>query len=88
MYGGEFFHDLDDTWLLDLNTHQWKELKLQNNAPKPTARKFASSFVYSNRLYVIGGCSGKYDCLEDSFCLDFSEFLSTGDMKLLQWKEV
>ena len=24
IYSGEFFHDLDDTWILNLNTNEWK----------------------------------------------------------------
>lgn len=46
---------------------------------KPKARKFASSFVYKNKVYIVGGCSGKYECLDESVCMDFSQFLVDGD---------
>lgn len=58
--GGEFFHDLDDLWLYDLKQNKWTEVKIDEKDIKPKARKFAASVQYKNRIYIIGGCSGKY----------------------------
>lgn len=60
VFGGEFFHDLDDLWLFDLENCVWTEAKMAHNEIKPKARKFASSFQYNNRFYLIGGCYSKY----------------------------
>ena len=46
VFGGEFFHDLDDLWLFDLKNKKWMEIKMEGGRLKPTARKFASSFKY------------------------------------------
>ena len=46
VFGGEFFHDLDDLWLFDLKNKKWMEIKMEGGCFKPTARKFASSFKY------------------------------------------
>jgi N-acetylneuraminic acid mutarotase len=86
--GGEYFHDLDDTWLFDLHANQWREIKLGEDALKPKARKFASSFTHGNKLFLIGGCTGKYECVDDCFEMDFSELLESGSMKGLSWKKV
>lgn len=37
---------------------------------------------------MVGGCSGKYECLKNNICMDFKEFLATGDVKYLEWKEI
>ncbi len=55
---------------------------------KPKARKFASSFTHANKLYLIGGCTGKYECVDDCFEMDFNDFVETGNMKTLSWKKV
>jgi hypothetical protein len=46
VFGGEFFHDLDDLWLYNLETHHWSEVKFAEDAPRPKARKFAASFKH------------------------------------------
>jgi len=46
VFGGEFFHDLDDLWLFDLKNRKWIEIKIDVDGLKPKGRKFASSFKY------------------------------------------
>ena len=70
MFGGEFFHDLGDTWLYDLNTNTWTEVEAHDSQPCP--RKFAASFSYKGAMYVVGGCHKRYDALNDAYCLDIT----------------
>jgi hypothetical protein len=49
-------------------------------------RKFSSSFLHNNKVFVVGGCSGKYESLKDNISMDFKEFLATGNVKYLEWK--
>ena len=55
---------------------------------KPNARKFASSFKHENKMYIVGGCENKYECLPDAFYIDFEEFLETEDTSCLKWNEL
>jgi len=88
VFGGEFFQDLDDLWLYNLITLEWTEVKLNERSVKPQARKFASSFQYQNRMYIVAGCHGKYECLDDAYYMDFSTFFATNNIEDLQWKQV
>ena len=52
--GGEAFsNDLDDTWILDLRDYSWYEVKTE---VKPCARRFHSSAILGDYLYIFGGC--------------------------------
>ena len=68
--GGEAFSsDLDDTWVLNLDDYSWYEIK---TSVKPTARRFHSSSIIGNYIYVFGGCEGTYKCLKDIYRMDLS----------------
>ena len=71
VFGGEFFHDFDDLWLYNMETGSWTEVKFEENAVKPRARKFASSFKHEEKMYIVGGCENKYECVSDIFYIDF-----------------
>jgi len=61
VYGGENIVDLNDLWVLELRSYQWKKMNVYGKAPK--ARKFHSSCVYQDRLYILGGCYDNYESL-------------------------
>ena len=44
---------------------------------KPCARRFHASCIVDSKLYIMGGCHGKYKCLGDLYCLDISKLLET-----------
>ena len=60
VFGGEFFHDFDDLWLYNMETYHWTEVEFKEKDIKPSARKFASSLKFDNKMYIIGGCENKY----------------------------
>jgi len=72
IFGGEFFHDFDDLWIFNMETSRWTEVKFGENSMKPKARKFASSFKYQEKMYIVGGCENKYECVADAFYIDFA----------------
>ena len=88
VFGGEFFHDFDDLWLYNMETCHWTEVDFKEKDLKPAARKFASSLKYENKMYIIGGCENKYECIDDIFYMDFETFLETEDVADLKWKEL
>jgi hypothetical protein len=40
------------------------------NGDRPCARRFHSSCIVENKMYVFGGCHGKYACMNDLYYLD------------------
>jgi N-acetylneuraminic acid mutarotase len=55
---------------------------------KPRGRKFASSFQYKNRFYLIGGCHSKYESLSDAYYLDLNNFLQSKRLDDIRWSEL
>lgn len=43
VYGGEGVSDLDDLWIFNFISMDWKEVHLPENAVRPCARRFHSS---------------------------------------------
>lgn len=68
VFAGEGIEDLQDLWAYDVRHLSWQEIKI--NSHRPTARRFHSSCLVGNKIYVFGGCEGKYNCLRDLYCLD------------------
>lgn len=87
VFGGEGVSDLDDTWLFNFKTLSWKEIKFEKDDVKPCARRFHSSCIIDNEMFVVAGCHGKYRCLSDVFSLDLTSLLETGNTKELRWVE-
>jgi hypothetical protein len=56
VFGGEFFHDFGDLWIFDLIDSKWKEIRFPIGSIEPLPRKFASSFVWGNKMYIFSGC--------------------------------
>ena len=53
LYGGQGeYRMLLDFWVLDLDTHEWREVEVEE-APPP--RKFHVAFFYDGTLYIAGG---------------------------------
>ena len=48
VFGGEGLSDMDDLWLFNFNTNDWREVKFEKEATKPCARRFHSSCVIGN----------------------------------------
>ncbi len=84
MFGGEGADDLNDLWVYDCNSLSWTELKPKGNVPK--ARRFHSISLVDNRLYIFGGCWGKYNCLNDLHGLDLTSFIEGGKTDNLEWR--
>jgi len=68
VFGGESSTDLDDLWLYNMITMSWTEMRPEG--VKPRARRFHSSALVGNWLYVIGGCFNKYEQLGDIWGMD------------------
>jgi hypothetical protein len=88
VFGGEGVDDLGDLWVYNLETLSWREVRFSNQAARPKARRFHSSCLVENSVYVFGGCEGKYSCLGDLFELDLSAFLESGNTNDLAWNQV
>ena len=46
--------------MMDLNTNEWQKLDLSYENSKISARKFHSSTVANNQMFVISGCGESY----------------------------
>jgi hypothetical protein len=52
---------------MNLHTFQWKELKCEFF---PKGRKFHTSAIVNDKLYIIGGSYGDYNCLNEIYSLN------------------
>ena len=86
MFGGESADDLDDLWVYDVRTLSWEEAKFAD--ARPCARRFHSSCMVENKIYIFGGCHGKYNCLGDLYSLDIGSLVETGKVSSLQWLKI
>ena len=75
VFGGEGADDLGDLWIYDVRTLSWEEARIMDTKPCP--RRFHASCTVGNKMYVMGGCHGKYNCLGDLYCLDLQPLLET-----------
>ena len=57
-------------------------------AVKPQPRRFQASCLVGNKIYVSGGCHGKYSCLGDLYCLDISKLVEEEKVSGLKWELV
>lgn len=87
MFGGEGVSDMDDLWVFNFKTLGWTEVKFEQDAVKPCARRFHSSCMIGNEIFVIAGCYGKYRCLKDVYSMDITGLIETGKTKDLCWVE-
>ena len=53
---------------------------------QPKARRFHSSCLVDNKLYIFGGCYDKYYCLSDFHSLDLTDLLLTDNYDQLEWQ--
>ena len=86
VFGGEGYLELDDLWIFDFNRESWTEVKC-SSSEKPSPRRFHSSAVVNNRMYVIGGCYEKKIVQDPVYSLDLSQFLLTQDYDSLKWRK-
>lgn len=77
--------DMDDVWVFNFETQSWKEISLDQDSPKPCARRFHSSVKIGNEFFIIAGCHGKYRCLNDIYSMDMTELLKNG-ATTLRWR--
>jgi Kelch motif len=78
---------MDDLWVFNFQTLRWTEVKFEKDAVKPCARRFHSSCMIGNELFVIAGCYGKYRCLKDVYSMDLSSLIQTHKTEGLSWVE-
>lgn len=88
VFGGECFHHLDDLWLFDLEQYRWIQVQTSKDKIKPKGRKYASSFQYNNRFYLVGGINSKYEPLSNAYYLDMNQFLKTKNLEDLEWHQL
>ena len=48
VFGGESIADLDDLWVFNLQTSEWREVPIPKGATRPSSRRFHSSCVIEN----------------------------------------
>jgi len=72
---------MDDLWVFDFRSENWTEVKFDKDAVRPCARRFHSSCLIGNELFVIAGCHSKYRCLSDVYSLDLTSLIATGSTK-------
>jgi len=63
-------------WAYNIETKVWVEIKTKDTKTKPCPRRFHSSGLIGNNLYIVAGCHDKYRCLNDVFCIDLTPFLA------------
>lgn len=86
VFGGESVDDLGDLWVYDVRNLTWEEVKTQEIGPCP--RRFHTSCLGGDKMYIMGGCHGKYNCLGDLYSLDLSEMVSSGKTSTLKWEKI
>ena len=86
VFGGEGADDLGDLWTYDVRSLRWEELKIDGNGP--CARRFHSSCLVDNKMYIFGGCHSKYICLNDLYSLNLTSLLEEGLADDLRWEKV
>ena len=64
--------DLNDLWAFNLINNNWKRLEFINNGIEPKKRRFHSSSLVNNKLYIAGGCCGNYVLLGDMYSVDLT----------------
>jgi hypothetical protein len=87
VFGGEGVGDLDDLWLFSFHSLRWQEVRFPAEAARPCARRFHSSCLIGNEMFIIAGCYAKYRCLSDLYSLDLTPLLETGSTQRLRWVE-
>jgi hypothetical protein len=87
VFGGEFIEDLDDTLIFNFNTNSWKLINTVCGTLQPKKSKFHSSFVYKNRLYVLGGSINSAQNVEQVIYLDFNTYLFSNKDDDLVWSK-
>ena len=87
VFGGEGVCDMDDLWVFNFLTLSWKEIHIDQEKPKPCARRFHSSALINNQFLIIAGCHGKYRCLKDVYSLDLTPLLNSENYSELEWVE-
>ena len=85
IFGGQGIADLDDLWVCDLRSNQWKEIKVAEEKIRPSARRFHTSVLVGNDFYVIAGCYAKYRSLGDVWKIDLTTLIQTGETNNLEW---
>ena len=78
---------MEDLWIFNFETNKWVEVQMNSQSTKPCARRFHSSVLINNELFIIGGCHTKYRPLTDIYSMDLSPFIKTQNIDLLEWKE-
>jgi hypothetical protein len=86
VFGGESVDDLDDLWVYDVRSLAWKEAKITDT--KPSARRFHAGCLIEDKMYVFGGCHGKYNCLSDLYCLDLGGLVEADKLETLKWEHI
>jgi len=74
IFGGEGIDDLGDLWAYNMETLSWKEIKVPTNGTQPSARRFHTSCIIDNSIYIYAGCETKYACLNDLHKIDLTSF--------------
>lgn len=80
--------DLDDLWVFDVRSYKWTEIKTQNKGGNNhnnnggsssinskdmiEGRKFHSTAMIENQLFVIAGCRSTYTCIPNIYSIDLT----------------
>lgn len=56
--GGEGEVDLNDLWVLNLDTKQWRQLSYDGDAFTP--RRFHTAVTHGRKVFIFGGCEDDY----------------------------
>ena len=78
--GGESFTDLNDVFMLDLDSYLWTKVEIQANESFHPRRFHTSTVINTpkfTKLYVYGGCYGEYHYIDDMQELTFDNLLKS-----------
>ncbi|KAL4486377.1 hypothetical protein ABPG72_007163 [Tetrahymena utriculariae] len=87
VFGGEGVGDLNDLCVLSLEQEPlW--ILLQPLGKEPPKRRFHSSAIVQNKLYILGGCFSNYRCHDDIWELNIGEYLQDPNNIQLGWRQI
>ena len=69
VFGGQGKSDLNDLFILDLDTLKWQLPFLSTSKPPP--RRFHSATKWKSSMVVFGGCCDEFEPLNDLWIIDF-----------------
>jgi hypothetical protein len=89
VHGGEGVAnlDLDDMWVFNVINKKWRQIAF-DSAGVPMKRRFHSSSLVGNYLYIMGGCTGNFQLLGDMYRVNLASLFERQCFENFNWELV